>query len=221
MLSLVQMKLAEPATVGREQRPHGPAVLAGSAAVLLGIFQGFVGFSFVQPGTSLATTCALVAAIGLIGLGLAWFVLWRTEHRGACGVFAAGIVLVSAAAVWWTWAFALPAAIQWDTSAAPRAEAALHGIGVDKSVCTNVWTGSIGPLRAPYQQSAINGAPGSTVEYMVLSGDQPLSPYRGLIFSDAPEATFSDECTRHLVGEWYAFSSDPAGLTGYSCHGGP
>ena len=196
-------------------------MLAVAAAVLLGVFEGFVGFVCVAPGSSLATTCALVTAIGLIGLGLGWVVfVWRKGQRSAFRVFAVSTVVLSAVAVWWTWAFALPAAVQWDTSATPRAQAALRGIGDDKSVCTDVRSGSIGPLPAPYQRCAINGPPGSTVEYLVLSGDQPLSPYRGLIYSDAPETTFSDECTRHLVGAWYAFTSDPAGLIGYSCRGG-
>jgi hypothetical protein len=195
-------------------------MFAGAAAVFLGVFEGFIGFVCVAPGSSLVTTCAVVTAIGLIGLGLGWVTLWRKGHRSAFRVFALGTVALSTVAVWWTWAFALPAALQWDASATPRAQAALRGIGSDKSICTDVRSGSIGPLPAPYQRCAISGPPGSTVQYSVLSGEQPLSPYRGLIYSDAPASTFSDECTRHLVGEWYAFSSDPAGLIGYSCRGG-
>jgi hypothetical protein len=220
MLCAVQMQVIESRAAESGPRSRGPAMLAGAAAVVFGVFEGFVGFVCAAPGSSLATTCALVAALGLVGLGLGWAVLWRRGHRDGFRVFAVGTVALSIAAVWWTWAFALPAALQWDTSATPRAQTALRGIGDDKSVCTNVLSGSIGPLAAPYQQCAINGPPGSTVEYLVLSGDRPLSPYRGLIFSEAPESTFSDECTRHLVGDWYAFSGDPAGLIGYSCRGG-
>jgi hypothetical protein len=197
-----------------------PGVLAGFAAVLFGVFEGFIGFTFVTPGASLATICALLVAIGVLALALAWAALRKLGTRVPLAVFAAGTVLLGAAAIWWTWAFAMPAALQWDAGATPRALAALQGIGNEKSVCVNVTSGAIGPLTPPFRQCAINGAPGSTVEYTALSGTTPASPYRGLLFSFAPEATFSDECSRHLVGHWYASTSDPSGLIGYTCHGG-
>ena len=220
MLCSVQTRVGDPPAAGTRQRVLGAAIVAGLTAALLGLFEGFVGFTSVTPGASLATTCALVATMGLIALTSGWVLLRRQRHSVPVRVFVVGTVLFGAAAVWWTWSFAMPTAMRWDPGATSRAQAALRGIGEDRSVCASVRTGVIGPLEAPYRQCAINGPPGSTVEYLVLSGEQVASPSRGLVHSDAPETTFSGECPRHLVGDWYAVTSDPSGLIGYTCRGG-
>jgi hypothetical protein len=195
--------------------------LVGLWAVLLGFLKGYVGYILVAPGQSLIESCVFVSLIALVGLGLGWRVLRKLDNRASLHVFAIISVLVSTSAIWWTWAFAMPAAMSWDSSATPRAVAALKGIGLEKSTCINVTTGSIGPLNAPYRQCAINGPPGSMVSYDAEAGSTVVTPYRGLIFSYAPASSFSDECDRHLVGHWYAFTSDPSGMTGYTCNPGP
>ena len=149
MLCSVQTQVGDPLAAGRRLRVLGAAIVAGLTAALLGLFEGFVGFTSVTPGASLATTCALVATMGLIALTLGWVLLRRQRHSVPVRVFVVGTVLFGAAAVWWTWSFAMPTAMRWDPGATSRAQAALRGIGEDKSVCANVKTGAIGPLEAP------------------------------------------------------------------------
>jgi len=207
----------------RAARRHlspGAVLKALGIALLVGVADGYFGYIIESPGTSLAGHCLLVAVVAASVAAAGWWVS-RKRNRWFASVFVGTMAAVGVLVVWWTWAFAMPAAMTWDTQATPRAVASLTGIGTDKSVCSNVETGSVGPLDAPYRQCSINGPPGSTVYYYAMSGSTLAGPYRGLIFSYAPSDTFNDECVRHLVGHWYAFTGDPSGRTGYTCIGGP
>ena len=189
-------------------------------ALLVGLGDSYLGYVIESPGTSLAGHCLLVAVVAAIVAAAGWWVS-RKRYRLFASVFVGAMAMIGILVVWWTWAFAMPAAMTWDTQATPRAVASLTGIWTDKSVCSNVESGSVGPLSAPYRQCSINGPPGSTVYYYAMSGSTLADPYRGSVFSYAPTNTFNDECARHLVGHWYAFTGDPSGGLGYACIGGP
>ena len=199
-----------------------PVLLLIAGALVFGAVDGYLAYITESPGTSLAGHCLLVASIAVVVAAVGWRLLRSKNHKIRL-VFAVSFLAAGFLATWWAWSFAMPAAMSWDSSATPRALGALKGIGVDRSVCVNVTSGSIGPLHAPYRQCAVIGGTGSLVEFTAQSqgNKADVSPYRGLIFSDQPESTFSDECTRHLVGEWYAYTADPSGMTGYTCHQGP
>ena len=93
MLCSVQTQVGDPFAAGRRLRVLGAAIVAGLTAAVLGLFEGFVGFTSVTPGASLATTCALVATMGLIALTLGWALLRRQRHSVPVRVFVVGTVL--------------------------------------------------------------------------------------------------------------------------------
>ena len=131
-----------------------------------------------------------------------------------------GTVLLGVAAVWWTWAFAMPAAMRWDASATPRALAALRGIGDDKSVCRNVMTGAIGPLRAPFRQCAINGPPGRWSNTLCCRATRSSRPTGASSTATCPRPRSATNA--------HGISSEPGTPSptihpvsiGYTCHGG-
>jgi hypothetical protein len=191
------------------------AVLGAIAvAVLVGVLDGYLAFVIESPGTSLAGNCLLVACVALLVTGVGWRLL-RSKGRRLRRTFVVSMLAFGLLATWWAWAFAMPAAMAWDSHATPDALTALRGIPPEKTVCIQVTSGAIGPLSAPYERCALAGPPGSFVEYSA-----PSSSGRGLIFNEGPPP--NDECVRHLVGNWYGYTGDPSGMTGYAqCRGGP
>ena len=125
----------------------------------------------------------------------------------------------------WTFECALPAAIKW-SDATGQAQDALsllqhsaqnrHGT-VPPQPCVVHFTGSVGPLAAPYKECAIWTPVGHLVTFMANS---PKAS-GGLVYTDRPSASFEDECARHLVGDWWMFapSTDSNGNPG-SCYFG-
>ena len=104
-----------------------------------------------------------------------------------------------------------------DSHGTSQALAALKAVPLNKSQCVNITTGAIGPLKAPYQRCATNTQyQGSVVFYYALAGNAVVTLTSGLMFNEGPVSDASDQCVRHLVGDWYAFTSDPEGRTGYS-----
>ncbi len=212
-----------PAARPADEQPVRWAVLLALlvGALLFGALDGYIAYRIESPGTSLAGHCLLVAVIAIVAAAIGWR-LFRSRSRKFRATFTTSILIAGLLATWWAWAFAMPAAMSWDTHATPRAFEALKGIGVERSVCVIVTRGSIGPLHAPYQQCAINGRPGSQVQFTARSegAKSDVSPDRGLIFTEAATNTLSGLCTRHLVGDWYAFTADPSGKAGYTCRFG-
>jgi len=213
------------AVVGDQgRRQVGRVVIAGLSAVAIGLVAGYVGWMLVTPGASLVLTCIIVAAISLVGLLIGWRWLRSPGDRTTRRLSVTATAIFGIAAVWWTYAFAMPAAMAWDTAATPQAQRALIGIPVDKTQCIAVMNGSVGPLRAPYNRCATSASlAGSVVYYYAMSGPRTdADPYRGLVFTEGPASGLLDECVGHLTGDWYAFTADPSGLTGYDqCLGGP
>ena len=210
-VALVRQHRFEPwVTVGAVS---GGLVIAGVAF--------FVSWKLVSPGASLMVPCVAVAAFVLVALaaGLVILVPFGSPRAIVSYVLVAG--LFGMAVIWWTWAFSLSAPMAWDSGATPHTLAALAKAPTHSSRCVVVTTGGIGPLRAPYQECAIGPSHAGTVHFYAMSGGSVVSPSRGLVFDEGPASFLSDECARHLVGRWYAFTGDPAGGTGYDqCFGG-
>lgn len=198
-----------------------PGIFVGvvvlSIAILIGAGDGYLAYVIESPGASLAGSCLLVAFVAGIAAVAGWW-FCRKRNRFAARLFVATLGVVGVLAVWWAWAFAMPAAMAWDSSATPGALTALQGLPPNKSFCEKVVSGSVGPLDAPYERCAIVGGPGATVTY--YAGNTANSPARGLIFFEGSRIVGTDQFVRHLTGDWYAFSLDPAGVLGYSFAGG-
>ena len=221
---MADTQLLNPVVGDRGSRATQRVVIAGLSALGVGLVAGYVGWKLVEPGASLVLTCIIVAAIPLAGLLVGWRWLRAPGDHTTRRLFVIATTTFGFAAVWWTYAFAMPASMAWDAAATSQAHHALIGVPVDKSQCIAITNGSIGPLRAPYNRCATNAPqPGSVVYYYVMSGPRTeADPYRGLVFNEGPASGLSDECVRHLTGDWYAFTADPQGLTGYDqCLGGP
>jgi hypothetical protein len=166
-------------------------------------------------------SCIVVAGFGLVALAVGTVVLMPFGSPRAIVSYALVAGLFGIAVIWWIRAFSLSAPVAWDSGATSQALAALAKAPTNASQCIVVTGGSIGPLRAPYQVCVSNPAHFGTVYFSVWSGGSIVSPARGLVFDEGPVSFLSDQCSRHLVGHWYAFTSDPAGLTGYDeCSGG-
>ena len=126
----------------------GRHLMALGIALLVGLGDGYLGYVIESPGTSLAGHCLLVAVVAAAVAVVGWWVS-RKHYRLFPSVFVGAMAMVGILVVWWTWAFAMPAAMTWDTQATPRAVASLTGVGTDKSVCINVVSGSAGPSVRP------------------------------------------------------------------------
>jgi uncharacterized membrane protein len=202
----------------REDQPIRSIVVVGLliGALVFGAADGYVAYVIESPGTSLAGHCLPVAAIAVIVAAFGWLLL-RSKWRRLRLIFAISVLIAGFLATWWAWAFAMPAAMSWDSHATADALAALRGVPAEKLDCIVVTSGSIGPLDAPYQCCASAGSPGSTVTYSA-GKPEDLELERGLIFNEGPP--LSDECVRHLTGDWYAFTDSPSGMVGYTCRGG-
>jgi hypothetical protein len=186
------------------------AVISGLVEVVVGIKLPVVGLSILLP-------TIVVALISLCFLVLGTAILFRVKT--ALLTFIVLSVSIGLATTWWTYAFSWPSAMALDSSATPSALAALSVAPQIATKCVIRTTGSVGPLRAPYQRCATRA--GSTVFYSAMANGQVIDPSRGLVFDEGPASNLSDHCVRHLVGDWYAVSGNPDGLTGYSeCFGG-
>jgi len=174
---------------------------------------GYFAFTTDSPGASLAGHCLLVAGIALVVAGIGWSFLC-TKGTTVRRVFFVSMLVVGFLATWWAWAFAMPAAMAWDSGATPNALAAMRDAPEGKTGCVQVSSGSVGPLSAPYQRCASTYG----VEYYASASDPGTAG--GLLFQQGTTLP-PDQCLRHLVGNWYAFTEDPAGATGYAqCEGG-
>jgi hypothetical protein len=140
--------------------------------------------------------------------------------------FSAAAAVCTVLACVWTFQFSLPAHLEWNSGATNQAQQTLVHLsrlprgpdGARSEPCTMVSTGSIGPLSAPYKECAEYTFAGHFVTY-----DSVQSPEHGLGYTDVGAATFQDECSRHLVGEWWMYSPEENGVGacpfGYHFHG--
>jgi hypothetical protein len=197
-------------------------------ALPVGFVLGYLGWVLPSPGGSLAVPTAIVGAVGAAAAGVAWVVACFRPSWRDLWAFAVTTLVLTVLAVVWTFQFSLAAAMAWDLHATPSAKSFLlqvqrgphHANGVPVDPCTTVPTGSIGPLHAPYQECAVSSPEGHFVLFTAIG----TGPVRGLGYTDGGAATFQDECSRHLVGQWWMFVQESSGTGlcpfGYRFHGG-
>lgn len=194
--------------------------LTVAIVALVAIFLGYMGWVLPSPGGSLAVPTLIVSGIGC-AVGVACWII--TGRRAA----AVAVLAITAAASVWTFAFSLPASVAWDSNATSQAQTALQELassprnqyGVPLRPCSTTITGSVGPIGAPYRECAVSTPEGHFVIFTPAG-----QTGRGLGYTDTGAATFPDECSRHLTGEWWMFTRDSSGTggcpVGYQFHGG-
>jgi len=213
--------LGDEVTLTDSGRIRVPSLVTGVVLVVTAIVLASLGWLLLSPGGSIAVPTLMVFAAG----SAASITYWIVTGSGASAVALAAIAV---AASIWTFAIALPLAVLLD----PSADSQVHGAfaqlaasprsqyGIPSHPCSVKREGSVGPLDAPYRICAVSSPEGHFVLVTALGRTA-----RGLGFTDRGAATFLDECSRHLVGEWWMFTQRSGGTggcpIGYQFHGGP
>jgi len=212
--------LVDEVTKEHEGRLHVPGMVAALILSALAIILFYLGWILPSPGGSLVVPTLVVFGIGCIA-GLA---CWIATGSRAIPITAAGIALVASV---WTFQFSLPASVTWGSNATAQAQEALvrvnlgpySAVGIPVHPCSIAMTGSVGKLDAPYRQCAASTPQGHFVTFTPKG-----QPTHGLAYTDVGAGTFPDECSRHLIGEWWMFSGSTDGMggcpIGYQFHGG-
>ena len=213
--------LADEVEVAHGGRLRVPRWLTAGILVVTTVALASLGWMFLSPGGSLAIPTLIVLGVGC-AIGI---IYWIVTGSGTTAVALAAITLAASV---WTFAFALPVSVELDPSADAQAHAAFvqlassprskHGIPVHP--CSTKLEGNVGPLDAPYRVCAVSSPEGHFVLFTVIGQSA-----RGLAFTDVGAATFLDQCSRHLIGEWWTFTGSTGGIGGcpfgYQFHGGP
>jgi hypothetical protein len=136
----------------------------------------------------------------------------RQLHRLFIGIFA----VLGPLAIAWTFFGVLPTSVIWNSSGPQLAATALQG---SNGGCHIVSSGSVGLINAPYNVCVATFRGGTAVNFTAAVGKS------GYTYLTASSSTgwFPDECSRHLIGNWWAFgSSDGIGGCpfGYQFQGG-
>ena len=191
----------------------------------MGVFLGYLGWTLPTVGGSLVTPTLAVLLVGAGIAGTTWVAACFRPHRRALWVFSVVVGVLTLVAAAWTLEFALPASLAWQSSATHQAETLLtrirdepgyaHGVA-PLQPCTEVKTGSIGPLPAPYSECAVWTSEGHFVSFD--------APRGGLTYTNVGAITFEDQCYRHLVGRWWMDAPESSGVGacpfGYRFRGG-
>lgn len=211
-----------------------PAWLLVAAIFVVGLLLGYLGLVLPAPGGSLIVPAGFVTTVAVAVAVVGGTYLFVHGARGQSGLFV-GVVLLLAAIAWaWTFEFSLPAQMAWDARASSQAQEALRQVqqgpvdarGIPLHPCRILQAGSIGPLGAPYDECATSYVDGfgNRVNFVLFT---PLGARtQGLAYTNIGSATFEDQCYRHLLGDWWAFSggdlSNPMNPCpfGYEFHGG-
>jgi hypothetical protein len=167
----------------------------------------------------------IVAGLGAV-VAFVGFLFALHPHLRSLRVFCVLVVGFTIAAAVWTYQFAIPASVAWDGNAVPQAQRALaraNAIGNPLQQCWTIREGSIGPIDAPYTECATSD-PGFHIVTFV-SGPVETGPdvRGGLAYTDRGAGSFADECSRHLIGQWWTFTRDDGTggcPVGYRFHGG-
>ena len=195
-------------------------LLNGAILSSIAILLGYLGWALPSPGGSLVVPTLIVFGIGCA----AAVIYWIATGSKMVTIVAAAITVVASV---WTFAFSLPTSVAWGSNATAQAQVALRQLaltprdaaGVTQPQCSTKRTGSVGPLDAPYRQCAFSTPQGTMVTFTVTGG-----PPRGLGYTNQGAATFPDECSRHLIADWWMFTGETSGTGdcpfGYRFHGG-
>ncbi len=183
--------------------------VVGLPAVAIAL--GYLGWILPAPGGSIFLPTLLVSGLGFSIAAVSWLVA-SVRPRPGVRPFALGVAVVAVVGAVWTFQFSLPASIAWDSSATTHAQAVLanleamakghHGVA-PLQPCVKHTDGAVGPLDAPYTTCGTWTPEGHFVNFSVGS---PVNA-RGLGYTNVGPATFPDQCERHLVGDWWMFTS--------------
>lgn len=197
-----------------------PGLIAALILLPLAILLGYLGWVLPSPGGSLVVPTLVVFAIGSIA-GLACWIV-----TGSTATTLAAVTITIVASVW-TFLFSLPATVSWGSNATAQAQEALvrldsgprSSVGLPLHPCSTVVSGSVGGIDAPYRQCAVSTPQGHFVIFTAVG-----QRTRGLTYTDVGAGTFQDQCTHHLIGEWWMFTGSTDGMggcpIGYQFHGG-
>jgi len=188
------------------------------ATVGVCLIAGACSWLIVKPGETLLWPMALdVIIFAFFGALCRLVSALQGTRFGRIGLSSIFLGL-GAASLLWTYFGVLPASVDFGSVGASVAR---HKIVDIAKGCQLVKQGSIGMLQAPYKICTYVLPRSSMVEFATLGLDRGYAYVNGAI----GEGWFSDECSRHLTGPWWAFASDQqAPVTscpfGYSYHGG-
>jgi hypothetical protein len=155
-------------------------------------------------GGSLAIPTLIVFGIGC-AIAIAWWIGFRDW------AVVASVIAITIGASIWTFAFSVPASVTWGSSATLQAQSAISRLGSSPTQaygdrCSNIETGAVGPIDAPYRQCTGFTPSGGYVIFTAAS-----QTTRGLVYADRGGVTFGNECSRHLVGKWWMFTAETSG----------
>ena len=213
--------LADEVKVAHGGRLRVPRWFTAGILFVTAIVLGSLGRVLLNPGGSLAIPTLIVLGVG----GAIGITYWIVTGSGTTAVALAAITLAASV---WTFAIALPVSVALDSSANSQAHAAFVQLasaprsryGIPVHPCSTKLEGSVGPLDAPYRVCAVSSPEGHFVLFTVIGQSA-----RGLGITDRGAATFLDECSRHLIGEWWMFTGRTRGTGGcpfgYQFRGGP
>ena len=197
---------------------HHQRLLNGTFLFAVAALLGYLGWVLPEVGGSLAIPTLIVFGIGC-AIAFGWWIGFRDWP------VVASVVAITIGASTWAFAFSIPASVTWGSRATVQAQSALSRIGSSPdhaytAKCLAFETGGVGPIGAPYRQCT--GANPLGADYVIFTAAHQTT--RGLAYTDGGAAMFGNECSRHLVGKWWMFTSETDGTgdcpIGYKFHGG-
>jgi hypothetical protein len=213
MVSTDEISLA---TKSRGSEDRRVVLLVVIVPIAVSLLAALLGWLLIRPGSSVLVPTAEVAVLVIlpfvIGMAALSFSDNRQLHRLFIGLFA----LLGPMAIAWAFFGVLPASIVWNSSGQQLAATAAT---VSNGGCRLVTSGSVGLIDAPYNVCVNTFKGGTGVTFAAADGKS------GYVYLTAISSSgwFPDECSRHLIGNWWAFGS--FGGTGncpfgYQGHGG-
>ena len=187
------------ATKSRGTEDKRVAILTVSIPIAISIAAGLLGWLLVAPGRSLLVPTVEVALLVVLATVLGTVVLSFSDNRRLRRLFIVRFAVLGSMAIAWTYFGVLPASVVWNSSGPVLAAKALQR---STSGCQLMTTGSVGLITAPYKEcvNTFNGA----VAIRFARVDMNM----GYVYLTATKSSgwFPDECSRHLVGNWWAYS---------------
>ena len=187
------------ATKSRGSEDKRVVLLAASIPIAISIVAGLLGWLLVGPGRSLLVPTAEVALLVVLASVLGTVVLSFSDNRQLHRLFIGLFAVLGSMAIAWTYFGVLPASVVWNSSGPDLAAKALQG---STSGCQLVTTGSVGLISAPYKECV------DTFKGAVAVRFAKVNMTMGYVYLAATNTSgwFPDECSRHLVGNWWAYS---------------
>ncbi len=109
-----------------------------------------------------------------------------------------------------------------NSTATRTAQAILHKLNhgdlnmtVPNTPCSVVTSGSIGSLKAPYDECVTSTAEGHFVTFYTRA-----DPHSGLSYTDRGAETFLDECYAPVRGDWFVWMQADLENPAHPCPGG-